>query len=266
MHGHNFFRVHHKMFVIIVLSFAAFVSFPCTTVQADPGNPPQPLELDAIQDILNSARESYAKINDYTAIIHKEEYKDGKLKKDEKTALKFQKPFKVYLKWLSGKNEGTQLLYVEGKYDNKMIIRKGGGFLKKVFGTMEMDPNGFWLKKFTKHSIKEAGFGGIINKSIEQLKVAIDKGFVTAAQSTLSNLDGKPAYKLVLVVSPEAEEDGYYCHSSISYFDAETFMPIKATFWLWEDDTAEIFTYNDVKLNVNLGDVHFDKGNKEYSF
>ena len=266
MWHHNLFRINHRMLVITVLFFAAFVSSPCTIAQADPGNTPPPLELEEVQRILDNAKASYAKVHDYTTMMHKEEYKDGEIELDEDTIIKFQKPFKVYLKWVSGDNAGSQLLYVKGKYDNKMIVRKGGGFLKKVFGTMEMDPYGFWLRKFTKHSIDEVGFGGLIEKSHEQFQFALEKGFITAAQSTLTEFDGKPAYKVVFVVSPEAEEDGYYCHSAIQYFDAETFMPVKSTFWLWEEDAAEIFTYSDIKLNVGLPDVAFDRDNEEYQF
>ncbi len=260
------FGVVKMVFVIIVLFFAVEGFYPCTGVAGtETGENEQPLEFEEVQEILDKAKASYAELKDYTAIIHKEEYKDGDKEVDERTIIKFQKPFKVYLKWLSGKNEGTQLLYVEGKYDDKMIIRKGGGFLK-VFGTMKMDPDGFWLKKFTKHSIREVGFGGIIKRSYEQFEVAKEEGFIDAAQCTMSEIDGRPAYKMVMVVTPEGEENGYYCRSSIQYFDAETFLPVKVTFWLWEDEVAEVLSFSDIKLNVDLPEIDFDRDNEEYHF
>ncbi|MCP4366437.1 MAG: DUF1571 domain-containing protein, partial [Planctomycetes bacterium] len=118
------------MLVIAVLFFAAFVSSPCMIAQADPGNAPPPLELEEVQQILDNAKANYAKVHDYTTMMHKEEYKDGEIEMNEDTIIKFQKPFKVYLKWTTGENAGSQLLYVKGKYDGKMIVRKGGGFLK----------------------------------------------------------------------------------------------------------------------------------------
>lgn len=264
---YSLFRVTRVAFIITGLFIAAEGFSPYVSIGSAAGEVQEDFasQLEQVQAVLDKARSSYAGLKDYTAIIHKEEYKNGKVEKDEHTVIKFQKPFKVYLKWLSGKNEGTQLLYVEGKYDDKMIIRKGGGFLK-VFGTMEMDPDGFWLKKFTKHSIRDVGFAGIIEQSYKQLEVARKQGLVNAAQCTMSEIDGRPAWKMVLVVAPEGEEKGYYCRSSIQYFDAKTFLPIKATFWLWEDDTAEVLTFSDIKLNVNLPEVAFDKNNKEYHF
>ncbi len=157
MRERSLFGVTNVITVVIGLFFVFKSLSACTNVWATSSEAThphdQPKHIEAVMEILEKARKSYAQLQDYTAIIHKEEYKDGEKKKDERTIIKFQKPFKVYLKWLSGKNKGSQLLYVEGKYDNKMIIRKGGG-LFKVFGTMEMDPDGFWLKKFTKHSIR----------------------------------------------------------------------------------------------------------------
>lgn len=224
-----------------------------------------PLHTEEVIEILKKAQASYARLQDYTALIHKEEFKDGEKKKDEHTIIKFQKPFKVYLKWLSGKNKGSQLLFVDGKYNNKMIIRKGGGLLK-VFGTMEMDPDGFWLRKFTKHSIWDVGFKGIIERSSKQFLDAMKNNHIAAAQCTMTEIDGKPAHKVVMVLAPEGEGNGYYCRSGILYFDAETYLPIKATFWLWEDDIAEVLTFNEVKLNVGLTEADFDRDNEEYHF
>lgn len=224
-----------------------------------------PLHVEEVQEILAKAQESYDKLQDYTAIIHKEEFKDGERKKDEYTIIKFQKPFKVYLKWLSGKNKGSQLLFVDGKYNNKMIIRKGGGLLK-MFGTMEMDPDGFWLKKFTKHSIWDVGFKGIIERSRKQFLTAMENNHIAAAQCTIAEINGRPAHKVVMVLAPEGKDNGYYCRSGILYFDAETHLPIKSTFWLWEDDVAEVLTFTEVKLNVGLTEADFDRYNKEYHF
>ena len=112
MWHHNLFRINHRMLVITVLFFAAFVSSPCTIAKADPGNTPPPLELEEVQQILDNAKANYAKVHDYTTMMHKEEYKDGEIELDEDTMIKFQKPFKVYLKWTSGDNAGSQLLYV----------------------------------------------------------------------------------------------------------------------------------------------------------
>lgn len=267
MHCRNYLRVAQTGFITIVLLFVMGGPFPGDSEGAVTDEQQGDLfyQTEQVMEILTKAKESYNKLKDYTAVIHKEIYEDGEQIKDESTIIKFQKPFKVYLKWLSGKNKGTQLLFVDGEYDNKMIIRKGGGFLK-IFGTMEMDPDGFWMKKFTKHSIWEVGFGGIIDRSYNAFRTAIEDNQVSAAQVTTAEIEGRPAYKLVLVMTDDGKDEGYYCRSSIQYYDTQSHLPVKVTFWLWEEDTAEILTFNDIKLNVKLSPEAFDRENEEYHF
>lgn len=220
--------------------------------------------LDEAMELLTKAKDSYANLQDYVAEIHKEVHIHGKLDKDEHTIIKFQKPFKLYLKWLSGKNDGAELLYVEGQNDGKLIVHK-----KVVFGikkTMELAPDGFWVRNFSKHSIKDAGFGGIIAMSHNQLAEALKNNDVMAISCSEEEVNGRPTHKIAFAVSPQGKHNGYYCRSAVEYFDAEHFLPVKATFWLWEDDEVESFTFNDVKLNVGLSDKDFDRENEAYHF
>ncbi len=222
------------------------------------------IHLEEAMEILAKAQESYTNLHDYVAEIHKQVHKNGKLDIDEHSIMKFKKPFKVYLKWTSGKKDGNELLYVDGENDGKIIVRK-----KLPFGirkTMHVDPDGFWVKNFSKHSIKDAGFIGIITKSYNQFAEAKKNNDVIAVTCSMEEINGRPTHKVVLVVSPEGEKNGYYCRSAIEYFDAENFLPIKVTFWLWEDDEVESLTFSNVKINVGLTDKDFDKENKEYQF
>lgn len=214
--------------------------------------------------VLTKAQENYNQVQDYTAEIYKEVFQGGEKQKEERTIIKFQKPFKVYLKWIAGKNKGAELLYVEGENNNKIIVKKKG--IIGILGTMEMAPDGFWLRNFTKHSIKEAGFGGIIDKAWKQFKTAKEKNDIVSATCSLAELDGRPAHKVVLVVSPQGRDNGYYCRAAIQYFDAESYLPIKSTFQLWDNDEVEVFTFDKVKLNAGLTAKDFDRGNKEYHF
>ncbi len=220
--------------------------------------------LDEVMELLAKARDSYNNLQDYVAEIHKQVYLHGELEKDELTVIKFQKPFKVYLKWLSGKNEGAELLFVDGENDNKLIVHK-----KILFGmkkTLELAPDGFWVRNFSKHSIRDAGFAGIIRMSYNQFEEARKNNDIIAVSCTMEEVNGRPVHKVAFAVSPEGKHNGYYCRSAVEYFDAEHFLPIKATFWLWEDDEVESFTFNKVKLNVGLDGKDFDKENKEYNF
>ncbi|HHT9153902.1 MAG TPA: DUF1571 domain-containing protein, partial [Candidatus Hypogeohydataceae bacterium YC40] len=248
---------------IITASFLVFL-LPSRQVEAADNVHDFQVHVDEASELLNKAKNSYANLQDYVAEIHKEVYKHGELDKDERTIIKFQKPFKLYLKWLSGKNDGAELLYVDGQNDGKMIVHK-----KVLFGinkTMKLDPDGFWVRNFSKHSITDAGFAGIISKSCKQFEDGKKNNDIIAISCTLEEVDGRRVHKIGFAVSPQGRHNGYYCYSAVEYFDAENFLPIKASFWLWDDDEVESFTFSNVKLNVGLNAKDFDKDNKEYNF
>ena len=66
------------------------------------------------------------RINDYRAIFHKQERVEGELLPEETILLKFQKPLKIYMKWIEEPLKGSEALFVQGKYDNKLIAHRGG--------------------------------------------------------------------------------------------------------------------------------------------
>ena len=220
--------------------------------------------LDEAGKLLTQAKDNYANLQDYTAEIHKQVHVHGELEKDERTLIKFQKPFKVYLKWLKGENDGAELLYVEGQNNGKMIVHK-----KLIFGikkTLELAPEGFWVRKFSKRSIKDAGFVGIISMSCKEFEEARKNNDIMAVSCSTEEVNGRPAHKVAFAVSPQGRHNGYQCRSAEEYFDAEHFMPVKVTFWLWENDEVESFTFKNIKLNVGLSDNDFDRKNEEYHF
>jgi hypothetical protein len=98
-----------------------------------------------------------ARVEDYAAAFHKQERVDGELLPEEAMLLKFQKPLKVYMKWLEDPHRGREALYVEGRDDNKVIAHEGGiwGFV-----TLSLDPRGSLAMKDSRQPITDIGFGG----------------------------------------------------------------------------------------------------------
>ena len=76
--------------------------------------------------LLDEMDSSYSRVNDYVGVFHKQERIGGKLDEGETALFKFQKPFKVYMKFIDGPSKGTEALYAEGSYENKLLVRRGG--------------------------------------------------------------------------------------------------------------------------------------------
>ncbi len=112
-----------------------------------------PREMLALIDEMDS---SYSKVTDYVGVFYNQERIGGKLDDGQTSLVKFQKPFKVYMKFIDGPSKGTEALYVEGCYENKMLVRQEGICDCMTFS---LDPKGLLAMHRKRHPVTELGFG-----------------------------------------------------------------------------------------------------------
>jgi hypothetical protein len=86
---------------------------------------------------LSEAEAAYDKVTSYTAIFHKQQRVAGKLLPEETIVLKFRKPSALYMKWIREPYEGSELLYEEGRNEDRVRAHRGG-ILR--FVTRNLDP------------------------------------------------------------------------------------------------------------------------------
>ncbi len=88
---------------------------------------------------LAEAEAAYNKVESYTAIFHKQQRIAGKLLAEENIFLKCrEKPFSLYMKWVTDPNEGSELLYVKGWNEGRIRAHRGGLW---SFIVRNLDPN-----------------------------------------------------------------------------------------------------------------------------
>jgi hypothetical protein len=106
--------------------------------------------------VLEGMERAYAGVDHYTGTFFVQERTDGELSPPQWIALKFKKPFKVYLRWLEGPNEGRQVLYPAGADGNELLVR-----VPLLVGavTKTLDPNSPRVRKGSRHSITDIGIG-----------------------------------------------------------------------------------------------------------
>jgi hypothetical protein len=64
--------------------------------------------------LLDAADKQYAQVHDYTAVMVSRERVKDVLLDQERILLKFQRTFKVYMRWMAGPSQGREGLYVSG--------------------------------------------------------------------------------------------------------------------------------------------------------
>ena len=205
---------------------------------------------------------SYAKIDDYVAIFHKQERVEGRLLPEETVFFKFQKPFKVYMSWIGEPLNGAEALYVEGKDDNKLIAHRGG-LLGVV--TLTLDPRDSLAMDGNRHPITEAGFGFIIEEMRRNLDIALQHGEFELIQTSDATFDGRPATLVEGKFTPHGSRK-YYASRMMIYIDKGLLLPVANFFYDERDVLFEKYTFTDVKLNPRLTAMDFSRYNEAYRF
>lgn len=210
--------------------------------------------------MLDKCKVNYAAVSDYTCNLHKRESIGGTLREERNIILKFKKPEHFYMKWLEGRNEVIESIYVQGKYDNKVVVH-----LRALFGiiTISVDPRGKWALKNNRHPIMEAELGHIIKVMEKNYRRAEEEGDlnITVQGDTVLN---NRKMMVVKAVFPQNKE--YYGHRIYIFIDQDLFLPVKFTVYNWENEFLEEYHFDNLKLNAGLTEKDFDIKNPEYGF
>ncbi len=209
----------------------------------------------SVEEILEKSYAGYAKVNDYTCLLHRKELVKGVLKEHTTVFFKFKSPSRFYMKWPKGEIEA---IYSEGKYNNKMVIH--GGFPFK-FISIVVKPEA--ALKYNRHTIKEADIGHILNiieTNYRKAKTDTEAKIVLESEEMLDN---KNTWRFKAVFPAGSD---YYGHVIFVHIDKKLYLPVKITVYGWNMELLEEYYYEDLKVNVGLKEEDFDVNNKKYLF
>ena len=239
---------------LLLLILCAVLQTPPVWATAGPG--------DVILPLIEQMESGYARVNDYRAIFRKQERVAGELLPEETILLKFQKPLKIYMKWIGEPLKGTEALFVQGQYDNKLIAHRGG-----ILGalTLSLDPKGSMAMKGNRHPITEAGFGFIIQEMRRGVDKALRYGELEIIGIGEEDIKGRPA----TVVEARFNASGgrkYYASRMVVHIDKDLKLPVINAFYDDKDVLFEKYSFEEVKLNPGFTTTDFSRYNSEYRF
>jgi Protein of unknown function (DUF1571) len=102
--------------VSLVAAFTLAIACTASGVQREASS-------SAFVEVLEAMRRAYAQLDHYTATFLTQERIDGELRPEQWVAIKFKKPFQVYLRWVKGRHEGRQALYPAGADGREVLVR-----------------------------------------------------------------------------------------------------------------------------------------------
>jgi hypothetical protein len=251
--------------VAVVLGMGAGADRPVTTVGTPAASNPA-TKGDSLAEPLAQiakAQQAYAKVNDYTCTLIKQERIRGRLTPNHVIALKVRKsPFSVDLVWKEPRSlEGQEVCWVEGKNGGDMRVKPSG--LLGAIGFVSLEPDDARAKKTSNHPISDTGIGWMIKefavgweveKMLDQTKVRI--GTYEYAKRRCTRVE----------MIHENRAGGKFRHyRNVVYFDQKTSLPIRVENYDWPKsprdpgELIEMFSYVNVRVNVDLPDSVFSK-------
>jgi len=242
------------------LPLSGLFAFLCAAVLISPASGAD--QRERLLSLVTRMESSYARVSDYTVVFRKQERVDGKLLSEETIFLKFQKPLKVYMKWIEEPSKGTEALYVDGSNGNKLLVHRGGilGIL-----TLSLDPRGSLAMSRNRHPITEVGFGYLIDGLQRNIRAALLHGELEVIRLAEETFRGRSATVVEARFLPRAGRT-YYASRMVFHTDTELQLPVGAAFYDEADALFERYSYSDVKLNVGLTPLDFSRENTAYRF
>lgn len=200
---------------------------------------------------LQQSSQAYEAIRDYTSLFIKQELSEGKLDPPEEIFLKFEKPFKIYMKWLNNPKKGLEVHYERGKHDGKLAIHKPG-FLTGLAGVIFLEQDSPWVRKGSEtYNIEDAGIGTFLDDFSKAVLVAGKTGSLMAHQNPSGVWD--------VTFNVAEEDDTFFAKRCVVTFNESSKLPVQMELFNWEGQTTGIYDYKDLKLNVGNLDPEFKK-------
>lgn len=218
-----------------------------------------------LRTLYRAAAERYAGIDSYIARLRRREQVNGRDKPEEILCVKFRKqPWSIYFKWLGKAASGREVIYVKGRYDDKIntLLAAGDMPLTPAGKRIALSPDNPLVRSSSRHSIHEAGIGVMIS-SFGALADATQKKDIS--QGTLRYLGlvkrpefDKPCEGVEQEIRPGVEVLLPRGGRRLWLFDTESRFPVLL---LTYDDTqheVEYYCYDRFQFPVRLDDDDFN--------
>ena len=242
----EFFKIRYLNFVIII---SLFLVFPQVS---------SALDAEEAISLLRDAKVRADSLEDYTLILIKQERMDGVLLPVSVAFVKWKGPFSIYLKFLEGKDRGREIIYIEGKYRDKMIVSPGG-----ILGalTIKVSPDSLIAKRNNRHTITEAG----MSNTIKRILSIIENEYRKPSSNISVVFFGEEVFENDKCIHIRIDKSSYAERTEV-YLYSDTLFPHTIISYEKGGELLESYRYSDIRTNVGLDDSDFDPLNEEYDF
>jgi hypothetical protein len=231
-----------------------------TNIPAERGDP--------IKRLQQQAAQAYAGMDSYIARLTRREVVGGKAKPEEVMLFKFRKePWSIYFKWLGEEGKGREVIYVKGRYGDKINTLLAAGDMPALLmpsdRRMALALDSSLVRSASRHSITEAGLGA----SVEHLSKVIagmehgDKKLGTLTDLGTQQRPEYPGKALAMIehtippgLEPELPRGGKRAYG----FDPDNHLPVLVVTRDDKGQEVEFYLYDRLQFPVKLDADDFD--------
>lgn len=217
-------------------------------------------DLKKLQELLNKSLVSYRMVNDYNSIFYKsEKTANGSLEPTQKIFLRYEKPCRIFMRWLDSTKEGLEVLYERGYNEGKLAIHQPGlllGLMPVVF----LEQSSPWVKEGSaSYNIEDVGIENFLNEFNQAVTRAVEEKRIKTIIRENVTEDGMAADEAKVSFSDPENKRDFFARRLRVLFDKTTSLPLKMELFDWEDEPSGIYVYKNVKINGGSQDLEFQK-------
>jgi hypothetical protein len=194
-------------------------------------------------------------INDYTAVLHKQERIKGTLMKPQEIAFWFKdKPYSLLMKWEKNAVTIDKLLYVEGQENGNMFVHPTAPF--SWIKSVKRKPR---CKEALKGSLKTADQFGFYRNMLyiqEVLTKARQHNILQLNYLGESTVFGRDA---IAMEAKFAKSTHCQYEKIVMHFDVENIIPIALAFYDRNGKLYSSYSFSRLKLNPGITEETFCK-------
>lgn len=218
-------------------------------------------------DRAEASLQAISAVKDYSAVLFKTEMVQNKLVTHNMVTKIRHEPFSVYLKY-EQPHTGREVIYVEGQNKGKLLAHDTG--LRSLAGTVTLLPTSKEALAENRYPITQAGMSKMLEIVIAQWRSEAQYQEVQVREVESLKL-GDERCVMLESVHPQPREH-FKFHKTRLYLHTDNKFPIRVEQYLWPESEGgepvlvEEYTFTQIKPNLGLTDMDFNKANPAYQF